>query len=475
MEKMKLNIQLFNGSVAIQTITETTDIYTNQSTFTIPAKMTTTGSTYNNSNAYMTLQWKYASDSSWTSLNKQTFGIGKSSSKTKSWTLTLTHNNDGTLEDINFRVKWYITDSTNGTTGVTTYTPTTIPRGSEFDTLNWNRDTQILLNSTISIPAIQHISPAYHKLEARFMINGNEQVVASWTGVSITNGYISFSFNSSQLSTIYNLMPSQTTHYIRMYLYTYSDSSYSTLIGEESVIWWTGLIPDNVVPIAHMSYSEGGDTPSSWGVYVKGKSKLNLILTGSGTAGSTITSYLISGNGYTYNSNTALTNYLSTSGNITFTGIVTDSRGRQGSYDITIYVLDYYNPSISTAQVQRCDVNGNIDRNGDYCYISYGASISSCNGNNKANAHYKVGYRVHNTGDYQYITLANNLDSYSASGMLYTDGIFAADRGSGTKLELSSLNTYDIQFYVDDTFNPNGQTNTQQLDTGFDLMNFNPS
>ena len=113
--------------------------------------------------------------------------------------------------------------------------------------------------------------------------------------------------------------------------------------------------------------------------------------------------------------------------------------------------------------------------NGDYCYISYGASISSCNGNNKANAHYKIGYRVHNTGDYQYITLANNLDSYSASGMLYTDGIFAADRGSGTKLELSSLNTYDIQFYVDDTFNPNGQTNTQQLDTGFDLMNFNPS
>ena len=473
MEKMKLNIQLFNGSVAIQTITETTDIYTNQSTFTIPAKMTTTGSTYNNSNAYMTMQWKYESDSSWTSLNKQTFGIGKSSSKTKSWTLILTHNNDGTLENVQFRVKWYITDSTNGTTGATTYTPTTIPRGSEFDTLNWNRDTQILLNSTISIPAIQHISPAYHKLEARFMINGNEQLIASWTGVSITNGYISFSFTSEQLSTIYNLMPSQTTHYIRMYLYTYSDSSYSTLIGEESAIWWTGLIPDSVVPSASMTYSEGGDTPSSWGVYVKGKSKLNITLIGSGAYGSTITAHSISGNGYTYNSNTALTNYLSTSENITFTGIVTDSRGRQGSTNFVINVLDYYNPSISTAQVQRCDENGNIDRNGEYLYISYGASISSCGNRNKANAHYKVGYRVHNSGDYTYISLASNVNSYSATGMLYTDGIYAADRGSGTKLELSSLNTYDIQFYVDDTFNPNGQTNTQQLDTGFDLMNFN--
>lgn len=475
MEKMKLNIQLFNGSVAIQTITETTDIYTNQSTFTIPAKMTTTGSTYNNSNASMTMQWKYESDSSWTSLNKQTFGIGKSSSKTKSWTLTLTHNNDGTLENVQFRVKWYITDSTNGTTGATTYTPTTIPRGSEFDTLNWNRDTQILLNSTISIPAIQHISLAYHKLEARFMINGNEQVVATWTGISITNGYISFSFTTAQLSTIYNLMPSEITHYIRMYLYTYSDSGYTTQIGEESAIWWTGLIPDNVVPVAHMSYSEGGDTPSSWGVYVKGKSKLNLILTGSGTASSTITSYLIRGDGYTYNSNTALTNYLSTSGNITFTGIVTDSRGRQGSWDVTIYALDYYNPSISTAQVQRCDENGNIDNNGEYLYISYGASISSCGNRNKANAHYKVGYRVQDTGSYQYVDLASNVDSYSATGMLYTDGIYAADRGSGTKVQFSTSNTFDIQFYVDDTFNPNGQTNTQQLDTGFDLMNFNPS
>ena len=132
MKKMKLNIQLFAGSVSIGTITETTDINTNQSTFSIPATMTTSGQTFNNDDAYMTLQWRY-SGGSWTTISKKTFGISTNSSKTKSWSLTLTHEDDGTLPDIQFRVKWYITSSTNGTTGAKTYSPTTIPRASEID------------------------------------------------------------------------------------------------------------------------------------------------------------------------------------------------------------------------------------------------------------------------------------------------------------------------------------------------------
>lgn len=470
---MKLNIQLFGGVCTIDAINQAPDITTNKSTFTITATLTSTGSTYNNSNADMEVQYKFASEGTWHGLGLQKFSLPKNSSVTKNWTFTQAHNADGTLEELQFRVNWYITSSTWGTTGVTSYTPTTIQRGSAFIANQWDKDTQRLMTSTLSFPANQYVNNVYHKLEARFMNNGTETTICTRTGVAITNNAISFTFSSGELNTVYNLMPNQTTHYIRMFLYTYTDSSYQNQLGDVSIIWWTGLIPSSVIPSVSLTYTEGGDVPNSWGVWVKGKSKVNFTLTGTGAYGSTITGYSLSGDGYTYSSNPVLTNYLSTSGNITFTGYTTDTRGRTGTTTQTLSVLDYYNPTIATAQVQRCDVNGNIDSNGEYLYVSYGGSISSCNNKNTPSAVYKIGYRVHNTGSYTYIQVASNVNSYSASGMLYTDGIYAANRGSGTKLQLSTDYTYDIQFFVNDYFNPNGITSVQVLDTGFDLLNWN--
>lgn len=393
------------------------------------------------------------------------------------FTDTILHNNDGTKTIT-------ISGGLGGPSGTslsskyaegsTQATLDTIPRGSTFNTTAWNRDTQRLLTSTLSIPATQHVANVYHKLEARFMSSGTETTICTRTGVTIDNGYISFSFTNNELNTIYNLMPKETTHYIRMYLYTYTDSSYQNQLGDVSIIWWTGLIPTSVIPsVTFASYTEGGDVPSSWGVWVKNKSKVNVTLSGTGIYGSTISSYSLNGDGVTYYTNPTLTNYLSSSGNITFTGTTTDSRNRQGSATLTLSVEDYYNPTIATAQVQRCDVNGNIDRNGEYVYISYDGSISPCANKNTPYAEYKIGYKTTTSDTYTYITLATNTNNYSATGMLFTDGIFTPD-SVGTKLQFSSDYTYDIQFYVKDYFTINDD-NVQILDTGFDLMNFNPS
>ena len=336
----------------------------------------------------------------------------------------------------------------------------TIPRNSQFIPTSWDRDTQRLLTSTLSFPAVQNVSGVYHKLQARFMNNGTETTICTRTGVNIVDGHISFSFSNGELSTIYNLMPNETTHYIRMYLYTYTDSGYTQQLGDVSILWWTGLIPTSVVPTASLTYTEGGDVPNSWNVWVKGKSKINYTLTGTGVYGSTITGYSLSGDGNTYNTNTGLTNYLSSAGSIQFTGSVTDTRQRIGTTTQTFNVLDYYIPSFTATQVQRCDANGNIDDNGSYLYYNFAGSISSCGGNNKANAVYKIGYRVQNTGSYTYVTIDSNKDSINASGVL-----------SG--ITFSPTTTYDIQFLIIDTFNPNGIPNLQTLGTGFDLMNFN--
>ena len=462
---MKLNIQLFSGSCSIREITETTDIDTNASTFTITARLSRSGTTHNNDNAYMQLQWKYASSNDWTNLSKQSFGLPTSVSyRDRSWTLTLTHNADGTLENINFRVKWYITDSTNGTTGATTKTPTTIPRKS---------DIQSITSGTTDYAPTLTWTPASStfKFIIRYLY-GSWTYQTDWITPNSTNQQ---TFNSYTItgSSIAPYMTNTTTASVLASLYTYTSDG--QLVGDSNV-YFNVALNNNIEPsVSFNTPTEAGDTPSNWGVFVKTKSKLNLRLTASGIYGSTITGYRIEGNGYTYTDNPSVSNYLTTAGTIIFSGSVTDSRGRQKATSTSVNVEDYTNPTISTAQVQRCDENGNIDNNGEYCYISYGASISSCANKNKSNAHYKVGYRVHNSGSYTYISLASNVNSFSATGMLYTDGIYAANRGSGTKLELSNLNTYDIIFYVDDTFNTSGITNLQTLDTGFDLMNFNPS
>lgn len=455
MKKMKLDIQLFNGSCSITSITETTNINTNQSTFTITAKTSATGSTYNGQKgAYMTAQWKYASASEWTSLTQQKFSISKESSVSKSWDLTLDHNADGTLANINVRIKWYISSSTNGTTGASNVTPTTIPRASQ-PTLNYSSRE---FGQSVVITTNRYSSSFTHTLTYAF--GGTSGTIATNVGAShtwtIPNALMDYIPNSTSGSCVITCK-------------TYNGS---TEIGAKYVSL-TLNVPESVIPtISNVTQQEVGDVPSSWNTAVQNKSKLKFTITASGAYSSTISSYEIKGDGYTYTTNPATTNYIRSSGSMAFDFKVVDSRGRVATTSLTRVPVSYSNPAISTAQVQRCNASGVIDNNGEYMYISYGGSISSCNGYNKSYAVYKVGYRVHNTGSYTYVQLGTNANSYSASGMLFSDGIKAAS-SSGTKVQFSLNNTYDIQFYVQDYFT--NSTNVQTLDAGFDLMNFNPS
>lgn len=256
-----------------------------------------------------------------------------------------------------------------------------------------------------------------------------------------------------------------------------------TYLGNELIGYVNTLItlnvPSSIIPnVVFTDISEAGDVPSSWvsngnHVYVKTKSKVALTLFGNSYYGATISSYKISYYGGELLTNTLTTNFITTSGNITFTGQATDTRNRTNNITNTINVVDYNPPTLSVFEIQRCDTNGNIDNNGNYCLITYTGSISSCLNQNTPNAVYKIGYKIQGTENYTYITLATNTNSYSESGMLYTDGIYPANRGSGTKLQLPATNTYDIEFFVKDYFSET--KNYQTIDTGFDLLNFNPS
>lgn len=175
-----------------------------------------------------------------------------------------------------------------------------------------------------------------------------------------------------------NQIPSATTGSGTIYCDTYSGS---TLLGTKSVSI-TLTVPGSVVPSAGTLSATLAEDTSGTGLYVKGMGKAKLTLSGaSGAYGSNITSYTITGGGWTATNGALTTGTLASAGNITFTATVTDSRGRKASTTRTISVIDYTKPGVAVCDVYRCDADGNRKKAGTYFAVEINASYSAITGN----------------------------------------------------------------------------------------------
>lgn len=175
-----------------------------------------------------------------------------------------------------------------------------------------------------------------------------------------------------------NQIPSATVGSGTIYCDTYSGS---TLLGTKSVSI-TLTVPGSVVPSAGTLSAALAEDTSGTGLYVKGMGKAKLTLSGaSGAYGSSITSYTITGGGWSATNGALTTGTLASAGNITFTATVTDSRGRKASTTRTISVIDYTKPGVAVCDVYRCDADGNRKKAGTYFAVEINASYSAITGN----------------------------------------------------------------------------------------------
>lgn len=175
-----------------------------------------------------------------------------------------------------------------------------------------------------------------------------------------------------------NQIPSATAGSGTIYCDTYSGS---TLLGTKSVSI-TLTVPGSVVPSAGTLSAALAEDTSGTGLYVKGMGKAKLTLSGaSGAYGSSIKSYSVSGGGWSSNESTLTTGILQAAGEITFTAVVTDSRGRKASTMRTISVIDYTKPGVAVCDVYRCDADGNRKKAGTYFAVEINASYSAITGN----------------------------------------------------------------------------------------------
>lgn len=117
-------------------------------------------------------------------------------------------------------------------------------------------------------------------------------------------------------------------------------------------------------------------------LYIQGKTKVKVALTGSAKYEASIVAYEASVGGVKKSGATTQSNYLSTAGTVSVTGKVTDSRGLIGTLSKSITVLAYSKPVIAPYEgetkviCERCTSTGVKDDSGTYLHIKVGMKYS---------------------------------------------------------------------------------------------------
>lgn len=214
-----------------------------------------------------------------------------------------------------------------------------------------------------------------------------------------------------------------------IYCDTYSGS---TLLGTKSVSI-TLTIPSSVVPSAGKLTAAVAEDTSGTGQFVRGMGKAAVSLSGAaGVYGSTIKSYSVSGGGWSSNESTLTTGILQAAGEITFTAVVTDSRGRTAQTTCSIEVIAYDKPGISSLSVYRCDSTGAKKNAGTYAAIEIKASYSAITGNTVT---LKAACKLTSDASYGSDTALTNNGKTVIGGAL------------------SASHTYDVRITIADKFN----------------------
>lgn len=330
---------------------------------------------------------------------------------------TITHNADGT-KSFSLSCEAGVYSYAVSVSASGTHTLNTIPRASSASATNVN------MGSAATITISRASSSFTHTLTYKF---------GSATG-TIASKTSSTSVSWTPPISLANQIPSAISGTCTITCDTYSGS---TKVGSKTCTH-TLTVPASVKPVIdNLSATRvDGSVPSAWGIYVQTKSRATLKIEGAaGSYGSTVKSYNISGGGYSGTASSLTTGFLNSSGTITFTATVTDSRGRvSDAKTVSISVIAYSAPSFSSYQSQRATSNGTANDDGTYVRGLLSYSFASCSSKNTVTR--KTEYRKSGTAEW------TNANVSFSSGTAFTFG-----GGS-----ISTETSYEIRYTITDAF-----------------------
>ena len=300
------------------------------------------------------------------------FVIGKNSSGVKKKiaerTVAVPHNSDGT-KTVALSAYADVQVSLNGSyvnRASVSGSPTlnTIPRASSFS----SSPSSVAANSSWKYSISRASSSFTHDVKFTFGSNTSTQ-----TGVG-TSG--TFTVPLSWL----NAIPNSSSGTMTVLLTTKNGS---TTVGSRSYSVRVSA-PSTVVPTLSgiTATRVNNSVPSAWAKYVQNESQATITFNSpSGVYGSTIKSYSVK-MGTTSKSGSSVKFDLPWSGTITFTGTVTDSRGRSTSKTTSIKVEPYSPPQITSSDFYRAASTGNFNQDGTYGAAKIDYDYSTVGGSN---------------------------------------------------------------------------------------------
>ena len=251
-----------------------------------------------------------------------------------------------------------------------------------------------------------YLNNVYHIVNWRF----GSKTYSTQSGVGV--GSVSYTIPASWLTVIPNATSGTATVSVTTY------ASDGTNLGTDTYSF-TITAPASAVPTISLAAARIDNTvPSSWGIYVQGKSGVTITATASGYQGSTISSYTISGGATgTQTSNVFTISVIYSSGTVTYTVKATDSRGRTASASVSVSVVAYSAPSFSATEAFRCVAAGTASDTGTYISAKASGTYSSVSSKNSMTL--KVQYALTTTGAYSTaVTLTNGTASVIGNGSI---------------------------------------------------------
>ena len=426
-----------DNSIYILTCEWTSTANTSANTSSVTAKVYLNGNGYTTSSSY----WSCVINGTTVTSNKSANIGGKTLLGTRTWTVN--HNNDGTASvGISFSYSNGLSSSGTYTTktgsGSATVKLDTIARGSS---MSLNRSSATIGSDSVTVSISRNSSAYKHKV--KLILGGTTYLLAE-------NVDTSYTFTPSM--SYCNKITTSTSGTATVKVETLTGTNGSWIAETSKTL--TLNVPSSVVPSVGISVTANNQTS---GVNVAGKTTFTVKPTNaSGSYGSTIKSYSITGGHLNSTSSSGATTGTLTAGDYTFVVKVTDSRGRtaQASQKVTVHA--YSSPTIS-ARAFRCNSNGTESSSGTYIAVNFSWEITNLASNNSNAKQYFIQYKTSSATSYTTSVDWTNLSSYS---------------GSMTKVlsqTFSTTSSYNIQLKVKDSFGTT--TSTLNVSTISALLN----
>ena len=252
-----------------------------------------------------------------------------------------------------------------------------------------------------------YLNNVYHIVDWHF---GSSLVHSARTNIGDSS--VSYTIPLNWLTNIPNATSGTATVAVTTYSYAGSELGTDTYS-------FTITAPSTAVPTISLAATRiDNSVPSSWGIYVQGQSGIKITATAAGYQGSTVASYTISGGATgTQTSNVFTISKIYTSGTVTYTVKVTDSRGRTATASVSISVVAYSAPAFSATDAFRCVAAGTASDTGTY--ISAKATGTYASVSNKNSMTLKVQYTLSTSEAYSAaVTLTNGTASIIGGGSI---------------------------------------------------------